>query len=48
MKTKCCILANGEGARWHNYRGVPKQLIEIDDEAQASLENDKDKLITWG
>lgn len=26
------ILANGEGTRWHNYKGVPKQLIEIDGE----------------
>ena len=29
---KYYILANGEGTRWHNYRGVPKQLIEIDGE----------------
>lgn len=29
---KYYILANGEGTRWHNYKGVPKQLIEIDGE----------------
>lgn len=29
---KYYILANGEGTRWNNYRGVPKQLIEIDGE----------------
>ena len=29
---KYYILANGEGTRWHNYRGVPKQLIEIEGE----------------
>lgn len=23
MKTKYYILANGEGTRWHNYKGVP-------------------------
>ena len=32
MRRKYYILANGEGTRWHNYRGVPKQLIEIDGE----------------
>ena len=26
------ILANGEGKRWKNYKGVPKHLIEIDGE----------------
>ena len=26
------ILANGEGKRWGNYKGVPKHLIEIDGE----------------
>ena len=31
-KTKYYILANGEGTRWKNYLGVPKQLIEIDGE----------------
>lgn len=30
--TKYYILANGEGTRWKNYKGVPKQLIEIDGE----------------
>ena len=30
--TKYYILANGEGSRWNNYKGVPKQLIEIDGE----------------
>ena len=29
---KYYILANGEGTRWGNYMGVPKQLIEIDGE----------------
>lgn len=29
---KYYILANGEGTRWKNYMGVPKQLIEIDGE----------------
>lgn len=29
---KYYILANGEGTRWHNYKGVPKQLIEIEGE----------------
>lgn len=29
---KYYILANGEGTRWCNYMGVPKQLIEIDGE----------------
>lgn len=29
---KYYILANGEGTRWDNYKGVPKQLIEIDGE----------------
>lgn len=29
---KYYILANGEGTRWGNYKGVPKQLIEIDGE----------------
>lgn len=29
---KYYILANGEGTRWKNYKGVPKQLIEIDGE----------------
>lgn len=29
---KYYILANGEGTRWENYMGVPKQLIEIDGE----------------
>ena len=29
---KYYILANGEGTRWNNYMGVPKQLIEIDGE----------------
>ena len=29
---KYYILANGEGTRWNNYKGVPKQLIEIDGE----------------
>lgn len=29
---KYYILANGQGTRWNNYRGVPKQLIEIDGE----------------
>lgn len=30
---KYYILANGEGTRWHNYKGVPKQLIEIEGES---------------
>ena len=29
---KYYILANGNGVRWNNYKGVPKQLIEIDGE----------------
>ena len=29
---KYYILANGDGTRWHNYKGVPKPLIEIDGE----------------
>ena len=29
---KYYILANGEGTRWGNYMGVPKQRIEIDGE----------------
>lgn len=29
---KYYILANGEGTRWKNYMGVPKQLIEIEGE----------------
>ena len=33
---KWYILANGEGTRWHNYKGVPKQLIEIDGETILS------------
>ena len=32
---KWYILANGEGTRWHNYKGVPKQLIEIDGETTS-------------
>ena len=32
LERKYYILANGEGTRWHNYKGVPKQLIEIDGE----------------
>ena len=32
IRRKWYILANGEGTRWGNYRGVPKQLIEIDGE----------------
>lgn len=30
---KYYILANGEGTRWHNYKGVPKQLIQIEGES---------------
>lgn len=33
---KWYILANGEGTRWRNYKGVPKQLIEIDGETILS------------
>ena len=29
---KYYILANGEGTRWGNFKGVPKQLIEIEGE----------------
>ena len=29
---KALILADGEGKRWGNYRGVPKQLLKIDGE----------------
>lgn len=29
---KILILADGEGSRWHNYQGVPKQLLRIDGE----------------
>ena len=29
---KYYILANGDGKRWGNYMGVPKQLLEIDGE----------------
>ena len=30
--TKFYILANGEGTRWNNYKGVAKQLVEVDGE----------------
>lgn len=36
QERKYYILANGEGTRWHNYKGVPKQLIEIDGETILS------------
>ena len=29
---KVFILADGEGSRWGNYKGVPKQLLKIDGE----------------
>ena len=29
---KIIILADGEGKRWGNYKGVPKQLLRIDGE----------------
>ena len=29
---KILILADGEGKRWNNYQGVPKQLLRIDGE----------------
>ena len=29
---KILILADGEGKRWGNYKGVPKHLLEIDGE----------------
>ena len=32
MKRKYYILANGEGTRWNNYMGAPKQLAKVDGE----------------
>lgn len=29
---KYIIMAAGEGKRWHNYLGIPKHLVEINDE----------------
>jgi hypothetical protein len=48
--TRCLILCAGNGVRWGDYMGVPKQLIKINDETllhrtlRLLKENDKSRI----
>ena len=50
MNIRAIIIAAGEASRWGNYKGIPKHLIEIDNEpilyrtVRLLKENDLDNI----